>query len=180
VFRVRGYEDAANQARAVGIVASGAVSAAHPAPEAFLAALLHGIGKLVFYRCAVVRPTEPTPDRAYVEALAQELTPSVGVLIADAWAFGPAVAAAVGFAPDAARAPEEHRAFARAVRAAHVAAHTVSEGRSGREVGGLAALVALAAEPDPGALPFDPTALLKAAADAWDGVGAAAPSPSDG
>jgi hypothetical protein len=175
VFRVRGYESSANHVRGVSIVASETAPMLLPGPEPFLGALLYGVGRLLFYRCAVVRPGQPAPDPACVEDAARRWYPSVGVLIADAWGFGPGVAAGVGFAPDPSRAPEEHRAVARAVRAAHVAALTTSEARAGRDVGGLAELLAIAAQEEPGALRFDPARVVAAADAAWTGVQAAPP-----
>jgi HD-like signal output (HDOD) protein len=170
VFRVRGFEASANHVRGLSIVSSETAAAVLPGPEPFLAALLHGVGRLLFYRCAVVRPGAPAPEPARVEALARALYPNVGVLIADAWGFGSLVAAGVGYAADPSRAPEDTRAVARAVRAAHIAAVASAEARAGREVGGLAALMALSEAPEPGRVRFDAARVLRAADSAWAGV----------
>ncbi len=163
VFRVRGFQDQANRARACAIVASEVahtVGAWHP--DAYLSGLLHGVGKLVFYRCAVVKPPAPVPDPARVERLAHALHPWVGVLVADAWGFSPGVGAGIAYWPNVEACPEAWRDVARVVRVASIAAETTAEARAGRDCGGLAALAEIEG--------VDPAKVLSLADAAWAGV----------
>jgi HD-like signal output (HDOD) protein len=164
VFRVRGFQGDVNHVRGVSIVTADIANLVTPSADAYLGGLLHGIGQLIVYRAASVRPGAPAPDPALVSRLARRLYPSIGLLVADSWKMTPGVCAAIAFASDAERAPAEHLPVVRAVRAGCIAAHTAAEARAGREVGGLMALVNL-----PGA-PLDAARLVVRAHAAWDGL----------
>jgi len=166
VFRVRGYQNEVNQVRAVSIVTADVASTVLGGGDTFLAGLLHGIGKLLVYRAAVVRPNLPVPDPEVVRCIARTHHPSMGVLIAASWKMSPMVCSAIAAAPDPGRLQEPELRVACAVRAGSIAAHTVAEGRAGREVGGLLALLSL---PGP---TVDAAWLIARANAAWDGIGA--------
>jgi HD-like signal output (HDOD) protein len=164
VFRVRGFQDEANHVRALGVVAADVAMHAHPTGDAYLAGLLHGVGKLLVYRAAVVRPGQAAPDAELVHRVAREHHPAIGVLIADAWKMSPAVTDAVGTWPDATGMERAERGVARAVRAACIAAHAAAAARAGRDEGGLLALLDI---PGP---PLDAARLIARAHAALDGV----------
>jgi len=164
VFRVRGFQGEANHVRALGIVAADVAVRVHPGGDTYMAGLLHGVGKLLVYRAAVVRPGQPAPEASLVHRMALEHHPSIGVLIADAWSMSPEVVGAVGAWPLRQLHAQPEHAVARAVYVGCVAAHTAAEARAGRDCGGLMALVNLPGQP------VDAARWIARAHEAWDGV----------
>ncbi len=143
VFRVRQYQSKADQLRAVSIVAAEVSHVFHRNGDVYLPAMLHALGKLVVYRCGVGRGKDDTASPDFVSYVADRLYPSIGVLVAEAWELGPAVAAGIGFAPAPATAPPEFKDVARATRASSIAAHEAWAARQGRTYEGYGALRAL-------------------------------------
>lgn len=165
VFRVRGFQGEVNHVRAVGIVAGEVAHTVCPTGDAYLAGLLHGVGKLLVYRAAAVRPDAPAPSPALVTQVAQRHHPSIGVLVADSWNLGQGVALAVGGWPAEGLVSLPEHTVARAVRAACIASHAAAEARAGREVGGVMAIVRMDGSPA-----LDAGKLIAKANAAWDGL----------
>lgn len=113
-----------------------------PRGDAWMAGLLHGVGRLVLYRYAGAG-RGPAPSFGRVEAIAERLHPSVSALVVQAWGLSPAVALGVGAypAPDWQVGPPQ--ALARAVRAGVVAGWSMELGRQGIDCGGEAELASL-------------------------------------
>ena len=143
VFRVRSHQDQANHLRQVSIVAAEVSATFAVAGDPFLPSLLHGLGQLVVYRCGPGKTADDSGSPAFVAKVARQVHPSVGVLMAEAWDLGPALAVAVGFAPAPQNAPPAYRDLALATRAASIAAHESWAERSGQTVGGFQALRSL-------------------------------------
>jgi len=143
VFQVRSHQAQANHLRQVSIVAADVSSTFATSGDPFLPALLHGLGQLVVFRCGPGRTADDSGSPAFVATVAGLVHPSVGVLMAEAWDLGPAVAIGVGFAPAPENAPPAYRDVAVATRAASIAAHESWAERDGKSFGGLRALKSL-------------------------------------
>ena len=124
VLRVQGFEEEASHLRVVGIAT--AETAAHLGGEKrgslYMAGLLHNVGRLLVLRAAGGCATRP--PRALVAEVQAKVGAALAVLVADGWGFEEPVAAAVGFSPDPAAAPQKHRMAATIVRASTIASHT--------------------------------------------------------
>jgi HD-like signal output (HDOD) protein len=147
VFRVRGYQDRANHLRGVSIVASEVSRVFDPSGDTYLPSLLHGLGKLVVYRCGPAREPERTGSAVFVAAVAELVYPSVGVLVAEAWDLGPSVAAGIGYSPTPDRAPAAYKDVTLATRAASVAAHEGWAERKGQTYDGFRTLTGMGYSP---------------------------------
>ena len=143
VFQARSHQARADHLRDVSMVAADVSGLFDPAGDAYLPALLHGLGKLVVYRCGPARKPEESASPEYVSEVADLVYPSVGMLLADAWSLGPSAAAGIGFAPSPGRAPAEFRKVALATRAATMAAHESAALRDSRTYDGFAEMTAL-------------------------------------
>jgi hypothetical protein len=161
VFRVRGWQERANELRALGLVAAETTEAVDGRVDAYLPALLQGVGRLLVYRAAAPRPPRVAPDRALVERTARSLQAPLGALIAEVWQLGPAVATGAGFFPDPAQAPAGHRRVAEVTRIAVVPACEARASAAGGTYGGPALLRAW------GVSEARVPAILRAAAAAW-------------
>ncbi len=161
VFRVRGWQERANELRSAGIVAAEVAESLDPSGAAFLPALLHGVGRLLVYRAAAPRPPRPTPDRAWVERIARSLQAPLGALVAETWQLGAPVSAGIGFLPDPAQAGNADRRTTEVVRAAVIATHEARANAAGRTYGGEALLL------DAGFTVVRAQACVRAAAAAW-------------
>jgi len=142
VFRVRGYQAAADDVRAHGILVGELAAWIRDEKRGhhYLAGLLHDVGKLVVYRAASVRDGLTAPNTKLVQMMVDRHHPALSMLAADAWNLGDRVTAAVGFHHHPISGPDEVQDLARIIWAADVAAHTAKATRAGRECGGLAAL----------------------------------------
>ena len=139
VFRVRGFQQRADEVRAHGI-AVGELAAwiqDEKRGHHYLAGLLHDVGKLVVYRSASVKDGLTAPSHALVDAVLDRHHPSLSFLAAHAWSLGDKVATAAGFHHHPISAPPDYGAITRTLWAADVAIHTAREARLGRECGGL-------------------------------------------
>ncbi len=143
VFQARSHQARADHLREVSIVAADVSVIFDPKGEAFLPTLLHGLGKLVVYKCGPSRNPEESASPEFVGAVADLVYPSVGMLLADAWKLGPATAASIGFGPAPDRAPTGQHFQALATRAASIAAHEAWAARESRTFDGFVALTAL-------------------------------------
>jgi len=145
VFRVRGFQEHADAVRRHGIVAADVAAwiSGRKLGPAYLAGLLHDVGKLMIYRAASPRKPGAMPSEALVERLCQEHHATIGVLVAIDWKLGVEVAGGIGFHHDPEQAPPEHQQTARQVHAANIATHTAELSRQGSDCGGLLTLLAL-------------------------------------
>ena len=143
VFQARAHQARADHLRDVSMVAADISGLFDPSGDAYLPSLLHGLGKLVVYRCGPARKPEESASPEYVAEVADLVYPSVGMLLADAWSIGPSAAAGIGFAPSPGRAPAELRKVALATRAATMAAHEAWALRESRTYDGFAEMTAL-------------------------------------
>lgn len=164
VFRVRGWQERANELRSAGIVAAEVAESLDPSGAAFLPALLHGVGRLLVYRAAAPRPPRPTPDRAWVERIARSLQAPLGALVAETWQLGAPVSAGIGFLPDPAQAGNADRRTAEVVRAAVIATHEARANAARRTYGGGALLV------ESGLTEAQSQGCMRVAAAAWTRV----------
>ncbi|MSP55814.1 MAG: serine/threonine protein kinase [Myxococcales bacterium] len=143
LFHARDHQEHANHLREVSIVAADASAVFDPSGDAYLPALLHGLGKLVVYRCGPAGKPQDSASPEYVGSVADRVYPSVGMLLADAWKLGPGAATSIGFAPTPERSPREHHLAALATRAGCIAAHESWALNQGRTFDGFVALTAL-------------------------------------
>lgn len=146
VLHVGRMQAAALRSRARSVVAAEVASwlLDEPRGDAWMAGMLHGVGRLVIYtHAAGVRGDRPS--FGLVDRLAERLHPSVGVLVAQAWGLSPAVALGVGAYPAPDWQVGAPQALARAVRAGVVAGWTLELGRQGLDCGGEEELRALSA-----------------------------------
>lgn len=145
VFRVRGFQEHADGVRRHGIVAADVaawISGMKLGP-AYLAGLLHDVGKLLVYRAASPRKPGTMPSEELVERMCQEHHATIGVLVAIDWKLGVEVAGGIGYHHDPDQAPPEHQETARQVHAANIATHTAELSRQGSDCGGLLTLLGL-------------------------------------
>jgi len=159
VFRVRGYQGAADAVRTHGILVGELAAWLRDERRGhhFLSGLLHDVGKLVVYRAASVRDGLTAPSCQLVQMMVDRHHPSLSLLAAHAWSLGDDVAQAVGYHHHPVSAPDSVKDISRILWAADVAAHTVQEARAGRDCGGLAELERVVG------LPKSPQALLRKA-----------------
>ncbi len=137
-FRIRDYQARSNNIRGHSIVAA---EVSHlVSVDCFLPALLHAMGRVLIYRCGVGRSRDAAGTPEFVVAVADHVYPIMGMLVADAWELGPAVALGIGYAPAPERAPPAYQAVARATRAVSIAAHEAWAHEHQRSFGGEAAL----------------------------------------
>ncbi len=145
VFRVRGFQEDADAVRRHGIVAADVaawVSGMKLGP-AYLAGLLHDVGKLLVYQAASPRKPGTMPSKDLVERMCQEHHAAIGVLVAIDWKLGVEVAGGIGYHHDPDQAPAEHQETARQIQAANIATHTAELSRRGNDCGGLLTLLSL-------------------------------------
>ncbi len=145
VFRVRGFQGAADEVRQHGIVTADVAAwlSGKKLGSVYLAGLLHDVGKLLIYRAASTTQPVGMPSPALVEEIAAEVHSSIGVLVAHAWKLGPEVAAGIGFHHDPSQAPAAYLQTARQVEVANIATHTAVLSRQGQDAGGLMVLLNL-------------------------------------
>lgn len=159
VFRVRGYQAAADAVRTHGILV-GELAAwlrDERRGQHYLSGLLHDVGKLVVYRAASVRDGFTSPSEALVQMIVDRHHPSLSLLAAHAWSLGDDVAQAVGYHHHPVSAPDQVSELSRILWAADIAAHTAQEALAGRDCGGDLELERMVG------LPKTPQALLKKA-----------------
>ncbi len=145
VFRVRGFQDEADDVRNHGIVVADVAAwmSGKKLGAVYLAGLLHDVGKLMVYKAAATNKSASPPDMEWVQSVGTALHASIGVMVAHAWKLGPEVAAGIGFHHDPAQAPPMYQATAMQVHVANIATHTAVLSRDGKDSGGLLALLAL-------------------------------------
>ena len=126
VFRIPGrrrlttelYRHAITTAQAAKIVGSGI---GQEASNAFLAGLIHDLGRVLVHRAAVsvVRSSggRRQPGQAMVEALADEIHEPLGALLASQWGLPNVIIEAVRWHHEPNAAPEAARPMAKAVQA---------------------------------------------------------------
>ena len=173
VFRVRGFQVAADEVRQHGIVTADVAAwlSGKKLGAVYLAGLLHDVGKLLIYKAASTQKPVGMPSPELVEAIAAEVHASIGVLVAHAWKLGPEVAAGIGFHHDPAQAPPEYLETARQVEVANIATHTAVLSRQGQDCGGLMALLNM------GGPQFDVARTIGKAHEILDGLETQADAP---
>ena len=143
VFRVRGYQDLADEIRVHGVVTAEVASWMNNEQNGpiYLAGLLHDAGKLVLLRNVSTRESEGVPSADLVQHLFREYHSSFSVLLADSWNLGDVVTGMVGYhhAPDL--APESIRRLTWILSVADVVTHTADHYRRGKDCGGLMTLL---------------------------------------
>jgi len=182
VFRARGYQAAADEVRAHGILV-GELSAwirDEKRGHYYLAGLLHDVGKLVVYRAASVRDGLTAPNERLVDLIVDRHHPSLSLLASHAWNLGDEVTSSVGFHHHPVSAPEFVGDLTRILWAADVAAHTAKETRAGRECGGLAELERLEGLPKRTGAILEKAHLLMASIEEKEAEEAAASSVQAG
>ncbi|GEM_PF-6036911 len=117
VYVAPGFEARSNRERALGLMTANLAAASLPGSRAtaYLAGLLHGIGAMWVYRCALPDNPSRVPDRALVERTAAELAPESGALYLQGRGLQASVVQAVAFSADPTLAPAGARPIARAV-----------------------------------------------------------------
>jgi len=173
VFRVRGFQEAADEVRQHGIVTADVAAwlSGKKLGAVYLAGLLHGVGKLMIYKSASTNRSVGMPSLALVDRVADEVNASIGVLVAHAWKLGPEVAAGIGFYLDPAMAPAEYLATARQVQVANIATHTAALSRKGKDCGGLLELLNMEG------IQFDVARTIGKAHEIYDGIETQADAP---
>lgn len=166
VFRVRGFQEAADGVRRHGIIAADVAAwlSGKKLGAAYLAGLLHNVGKLMIYRAASTARPVGLPDAQLVEDVATKLYPSIGVLVAHAWKLGPEVAAGIGFHHDPTQAPPQYQEVAMQVQVSNIATYTAEFSRHGQDCGGLLTLLAVEG------LQFDVARTIGKAHEIMDGM----------
>lgn len=141
VLRAGRLQAPAQRARARAIMAAAVAGwlMDDPRGDAWMAGLLHGVGRLVVYRHAGAG-RGPAPSLALAERLAERLHPSVGVLVVQAWGLSPSVALGIGAYPEPSWGVGASTELARAVRAGVVASWAMEMGRQGQDCGAEAEL----------------------------------------
>jgi len=131
-----------NQQRIHGVVTAEAAAhlAGQPRCAAYVAGLLHGIGRLSIYRAAIRFRRGPAPEPTFVEEVARQLYPQIGVLIARTWDLDPTIVTAIGFHNSPGDAPEEGKREAWLVHLGAILAHTAMAEAEGLDTEGREAL----------------------------------------
>ena len=173
VFRVRGFQAAADEVRQHGIVTADVAAwlSGKKLGAVYLAGLLHDVGKLLIYKAASTQKPVGMPSPDLVEEVAAEVHASIGVLVAHAWKLGPEVAAGISFHHDPAQAPLQYLETARQVEVANIATHTAVLSRQGQDCGGLLALLNMGGEQ------FDVARTIGKAHEILDGLETQADAP---
>ena len=145
VFRVRGFQEAADEVRQHGIVVADVAAwmSGKKLGAVYLAGLLHDVGKLMVYKAAAGDKSKSMPSVDLVDRVGAEAHASIGVLVAHAWKLGPEVAAGIAFHHDPSQAPAQHLETALQVQVANIATHTAVLSRQGKDCGGLLELLKL-------------------------------------
>jgi len=166
VFRVRGFQEVADEVRQHGIVTADVAAwlSGKKLGAVYLAGLLHGVGKLMIYKAASTQRTVGLPSLSLVEKVADEVNASIGVMVAHAWKLGPEVAAGIGFYLDPFKAPPQYQETALQVKVANIATHTAVLSRKGKDCGGLLELLNLEG------IQFDVARTIGKAHEIFDGL----------
>ena len=173
VFRVRGFQEAADSVRQHGIVTADVAAwlSGKKLGAVYLAGLLQGVGKLMIYKSASTQRSVGMPSLTLVDNVADAVNSSIGVLVAHAWKLGPEVAAGIGFYLDPSKAPPEYFETALQVKVANIATHTAVLSREGKDCGGLMELLNLEG------LQFDVARTIGKAHEIFDGLESQAEAP---
>lgn len=136
VFRAGPFQARVEQLRVSGMIAGCLASWVDKSPrgEAYLAGLMQAAGAMYLLRVAAM-DRRSIPSEACLEQTLSRYQTAFSVLMVRTWELGDKVAAAVGYYPRPADAPEEHRALAEVLRIGIVGAHV---GRTSLSGGGAA------------------------------------------
>ena len=104
--------------------------------DAYVAGLLHGVGRLSIYRAAVRHRRGPAPEAGFVSSLSDEMYPTIGVLIARTWDVDPGIVTAIGFHNAPSTAPDSGKKTAWLIHLANIIAHTASAEAEGLDSDG--------------------------------------------
>jgi len=166
VFRVRGFQEAADDVRQHGIVTADVAAwlSGKKLGAVYLSGLLLGVGKLMIYKAASTHRSVGMPTLSLVDKVADEVNASIGVMVAHAWKLGPEVAAGIGFYLDPFKAPPQYQETALQVQVANIATHTAVLSREGKDCGGLLELLNLEG------IQFDVARTIGKAHEIFDGL----------
>ncbi len=139
VFRIPAFLEQCNELRSLSPMIAAVADRLAPGGDAWLAGLLHDVGRLFVYRAAAGK-AKVVADRSRIEAVAQRLAPGLGMLVTANWGLPAGVVQALAWLPDPQRAPFETRETAIALKAAVVAVYQVAGERRGVDHGALEAL----------------------------------------
>jgi len=142
LFRVRGYTEQAERVRNVSIVAAEVAAwlSNESTGDTYVAGLLHEVGRLFVYRCAVVRPGQDEPSKDVVDWIADRYYPWFSVLIASTWGLSEDIQAAVGHHPEPENPSAGEGELPSLVKVGQVTGHMVVARRRMRDCGGEEAL----------------------------------------
>lgn len=104
--------------------------------RAYVAGLMHSIGKLSVYRAAVRHRRGPAPENAFVIQICNQFYAQLGVLIARTWDLDPPVVAAIGFHNSPNKAPAVGKREAWMVHLGNILAHTATAEAEGMDTHG--------------------------------------------
>jgi hypothetical protein len=136
VFRAGRYQGRVEALRSAGIVSGGLAAWVDRAPrgEGYLAGLMSVAGAMFILRHASLDRRNPPSPGCLQQALEHYQT-GFSVLMVRAWELGDRVAAAVGYYPKPADAPDEDRAFVEGLRLGILGAHVAQVSISGERGG---------------------------------------------
>jgi HD-like signal output (HDOD) protein len=110
-----------------------ALAAREARGPAYLAGLLHDVGKLLIYRDCAPSRSFSCPSPPAVELMVRHLHGPLGLLATHWWGLGAAVSVGVGFHHDLGEAPLTHQRLARLVFLADEAAHVPEQSEQDQE-----------------------------------------------
>lgn len=113
-LRIPGHEDAVRELRLHGAVCGAVASglAKEKRGPAYIAGLLHDVGRLVILREAVGGSRNAKPSPGLVERMTGYFHPGVGLLAAAAWGLSPQVRIGIGWHHHPAQAVSQYREIA--------------------------------------------------------------------
>ena len=104
--------------------------------NAYVAGLLHGIGRLSIYRAAVRHRRSAAPENDFVVQISNQFYPAIGVLIGRTWDLDPEIVAAIGFHNNPTKASDTGKKACWMVHLANIIAHTAAAESEGLDSDG--------------------------------------------
>ena len=104
--------------------------------NAYVAGLLHGIGRLSIYRAAVRYRRSTPPENEFVIQISNQFYPALGVLIGRTWDIEPEIVTALGFHNFPTKAPDVGKKECWMVHLANIIAYTAAAESEGLDSDG--------------------------------------------